>query len=98
MYIVKYCHPFRTTDNANDFVNPLVVAYFGVDYAKNPKGTNYWRSHVMKIAKAHPDNNYAISIKDDFQHELSEYGFHYVKGDTPVVAAKDASGKNRILS
>jgi protein disulfide isomerase family A protein 3 len=83
----------RTTDNAKDFVNPIVVAYFGVDYAKNPKGTNYWRNRVMKIAKAHPDNNYAISNKDDFQHELSEYGFDYVKGDTPVVAAKDASGQ-----
>jgi len=83
----------RTTDNAKDFGNPLVVAYFGVDYAKNPKGTNYWRNRVMKIAKAHPDMTYAISNKDDFQHELSEYGFDYVKGDTPVVAAKDAKGQ-----
>jgi len=83
----------RTTDNAKDFGNPLAVAYFTVDYAKNPKGTNYWRNRVMKVAKAHPDLTYAISNKDDFQHELSEYGFDYVKGDTPVVAAKDSKGQ-----
>jgi len=83
----------RTTDNAKDFQNPLVVAYYTVDYVKNPKGTNYWRNRVLKVAKGHDDLNFAISSKDDFQHELSEYGMDYVKGDKPVVTAKDARGQ-----
>merc|ERR1712029_241372 len=41
----------RTTDNAKDFKEPLVVAYYDVDYVKNIKGTNYWRNRVLKIAK-----------------------------------------------
>ena len=28
----------RTSENADDFKPPLVVAYYGVDYVKNPKG------------------------------------------------------------
>ena len=34
---------------AGDFDNPLVIAYYSVDYTKNPKGTNYWRNRVLKV-------------------------------------------------
>ena len=34
----------RTTDNADKFKKPLVVAFYDVDYDKNEKGTNYWRN------------------------------------------------------
>merc|ERR550532_774488 len=33
----------RTTDNAKEFKEPLVVACYAVDYVKSVKGTNYWR-------------------------------------------------------
>jgi len=29
----------RTQDSAKDFKQPLVIAYYGVDYKKNAKGT-----------------------------------------------------------
>merc|ERR1712241_438210 len=41
----------RTTDNAKEFKEPLVVAYYAVDYVKNIKGTNYWRNRVLKVGK-----------------------------------------------
>jgi len=82
----------RTADNAKDFKMPLVVAYYGVDYAKNIKGTNYWRNRVLKVGKEFSGFNYAISNKDDFMQELSEYGFEHMAGDKPVVAARDAQG------
>jgi len=83
----------RTTDNAKDFSgSALVVAYYGVDYVKNTKGTNYWRNRVAKVCKEFSEVKCAVSNKDDFQHELSEYGFDYVSGDAPVVAARDAAG------
>jgi protein disulfide isomerase family A protein 3 len=83
----------RTTDNVADFKNPLVTAYYAVDYLKNVKGTNYWRNRVMKVATDFSEYNFAVANKDDFQGELSDLGFDYVSGDKPpVIAAKDAAG------
>jgi len=82
----------RTTDNAKEFKMPLVTAYYSVDYAKNPKGTNYWRNRVLKVGKEFDGFNFAISNKDDFMSELSEFGFDAATGDKPVVAARDAKG------
>lgn len=56
----------RTLDNAQDFKEPLVIAFFDVDYVKNVKGTNYWRNRIMKVAKAQSKLSFAISNKDDF--------------------------------
>jgi len=57
----------RTLDNAKDFKEPLVIAYFAVDYAKNVKGTNYWRNRIMKVAKGFEGRlNFAICNEDDF--------------------------------
>ena len=82
----------RTQETVRDFQNPLITAYYSVDYVKNQKGTNYWRNRVLKVAKALAGKlNFAISSKDDFQHELNEYGYDFV-GDKPVVLARD--GKN----
>lgn len=39
----------RKSDNKAEFENPLVVAYYAVDYTKNPKGTNYWRNRILKV-------------------------------------------------
>jgi protein disulfide isomerase family A protein 3 len=61
----------RTTDNAGDFKNPLVTAYFAVDYVKNVKGTNYWRNRVMKVAADFEGYNFAIANKDDMQVDVS---------------------------
>lgn len=83
----------RTRDSQADFKNPLVVVYYAVDYVKNPKGTNYWRNRVLKVAKEFTGRvSFAVSAKDDYQHELNEYGYDYV-GDKPLVLARD--GKNQ---
>lgn len=74
------------------------MAYYAVDYIKNPKGTNYWRNRVLKVAKQYSDQiNFAVSSKDDFQHELNEYGIDFVKGDKPVVLAKDAKNQKYVM-
>jgi protein disulfide isomerase family A protein 3 len=58
----------RTTSNSGDFKEPLVVAYFAVDYVKNAKGTNYWRNRILKVAKAFEGKlNFGISNANDFQ-------------------------------
>ncbi|XP_068626211.1 protein disulfide-isomerase A3 [Battus philenor] len=88
----------RQKDNIQDFSNPLVVVYYDVDYVKNPKGTNYWRNRVLKVAKEMTEANFAISDKDDFTHELNEYGIDFVKGDKPVVAGRDGDGNKFVMS
>jgi len=86
----------RTSDNAKEFKEPLVVAYYSVDYVKNVKGTNYWRNRVLKVAKDFDSFNFAVSDKDDFQHELSEFGLDYVAGDKPVVTAREKGLKYKM--
>jgi protein disulfide-isomerase A3 len=82
-----------------DFESPAVFAYYAVDYVKNPKGTNYWRNRILKVAKetvARYPFKFSISSKDDFQHELNEYGFDYT-GDKPVVVARDAANQKFVM-
>lgn len=88
----------RQKENVHDFTNPLVVAYYDVDYVKNTKGTNYWRNRVLKVAKEVSDVSFAISDKDDFMHELNDYGIDFAKGDKPVVAGKDIDGNKYVMS
>ncbi|KZC12816.1 PREDICTED: protein disulfide-isomerase A3 [Dufourea novaeangliae] len=87
----------RTRDNSGEFKNPLVVAYYSVDYVKNPKGTNYWRNRIIKVAKDFPKLNFAISSKDDFQHELNDFGIDFVKGDKPLILARNANNQKFVM-
>ncbi|XP_076636047.1 disulfide-isomerase A3 [Colletes latitarsis] len=87
----------RTRENSGDFKNPLIVAYYAVDYAKNPKGTNYWRNRIIKVAKDFPNFNFAISSKDDFQHELNDFGIDFVSGGKPVILAKNANNQKFVM-
>merc|ERR1712198_36819 len=89
----------RTQDTAADFKPPVVVAYYNVDYVKNAKGTNYWRNRVLKVAQDFAsDFKFAVANKDDFQHELNEFGVDYVKGDKPVICARDAKSLKFVMA
>jgi len=85
----------RTSDTAPQFEKPLVVAYYNVDYVKDPKGTNYWRNRILKIAQDYKRKlHFAVSNKDDFTHELEEFGLGDKKGsDKPIIAAHGAMGE-----
>ncbi|XP_059171523.1 protein disulfide-isomerase A3-like [Physella acuta] len=87
----------RTQGNAANFPKPLVVAYFNVDYTKNPKGTNYWRNRIMKVGKQLRDKGeqvyFAISNTEEMSRELDECGIEEKGGDKPVVCAWDSQNK-----
>ena len=68
-----------------------------MDYTLNPKGTNYWRNRVLKVAKNFPKFNFAISNTDDFQHELNEFGIDYANDAKPTILARDADNKKFIM-
>jgi len=92
----------RTTSNSEQFSKPLVSVYYDVDYVKNPKGTNYWRNRVMKVAKklreAGKKVNFAVASATDFSYELGEFNMDYKSGGAPVVAARDAKEQKFIMS
>ena len=71
---------------------PLVVAYYDVDYAKNVKGTISWRNRVLKVGKDFSGFNLAVSNKDVFMSELTEFGFEHTAADKPVLTTRDAKG------
>ena len=56
---------------------------------------------VMKVAKKLKDEGktvfFAVSNKNDFSYELSEYGMDSVSGDKPVIAAKDAKEQKFVM-
>lgn len=87
-----------TQDTAQDFKPPVVIAYYNVDYVKNIKGTNYWRNRVLKVGQNFADDfKFAVANKDDFQHDLNEYGLDYVPGDKPVICARNAKGQKFVM-
>ncbi|XP_041652276.1 protein disulfide-isomerase A3 [Cheilinus undulatus] len=89
--------PHMTDDNKDQLRGKdLMVAYFDVDYDKNPKGSNYWRNRVMKVAKKYLDEgkklNFAVANRNMFSHEVSEFGLDSSSGELPVVAIRTAKG------
>jgi protein disulfide isomerase family A protein 3 len=90
----------RTTTNSDQFKKPLVIVYYDVDYIKNPKGSNYWRNRVMKVAKSLYDAGkkitFAVSNANELSHELSEFGTSYTQ-DKPVVTGRDAADQKFVM-
>ncbi|XP_062516317.1 protein disulfide-isomerase A3-like [Corticium candelabrum] len=74
---------------------PLVTVYFNVDYKLNPKGTNYWRNRILKVAKDFTDLQFAMADTDDFGHTLSQtFGVESgSKKDALTVTVVDANDK-----
>ncbi|XP_048886624.1 protein disulfide-isomerase A3-like [Brienomyrus brachyistius] len=94
--------PHMTEDN-KDLIKgkDLMVAYYDVDYEMNPKGSNYWRNRVMKVAKDFLDQgkqmNFAVANKNAFSHDLSEFGLDSHTGELPVVGIRSSSGDKYVM-
>nr|CAG4651726.1 EOG090X0438 [Triops cancriformis] len=89
----------RSMDNVGQFRDPVVIAFYNVDYKKNVKGTNYWRNRILKVAQSFKDDfTFAVSNKDDFTRELGEFGVDYISGDKPRIVARNAKGKKFVMT
>ncbi|KAK7095350.1 protein disulfide-isomerase A3-like [Littorina saxatilis] len=81
----------RTLGNAGNFKKPTFVAFYEVDFVKNPKGTNYWRNRVMKVAKKLRDEGlsafFAISDRKKHWEELQKCGQIDYNTEKPFVCA-----------
>ena len=69
-----------------------MVVYYNADYARDPKGTNYVRNRILKVAKKLADENidvrFAISNAKDFREDLSQFGINDAKKDAKYVLAR----------
>jgi len=86
----------RQKHNTREFREPLVIAYYHVDFTRNRKGTNFWRKRMMKIAKNFPHLNFAISDGTEFSAEVTEFGItpHLLTTtDRPFAVIKSKKGK-----
>lgn len=95
--------PHMTDDNKDQLKGKdLLVAYYDVDYDKNPKGSNYWRNRVMKVAKSFLDQgkklNFAVASKSMFSHDISEFGMDGSSGEVPLVAIRTAKGDKYVMT
>lgn len=103
-WIVENSHGLvfaRTPDN-REVSKPNVVVYYNIDYEKDPKGTNYWRNRVLKVASKYKDQDitFATANVGTFAAELAEYGIDMTrlsKEQSPGVVAKDKDGKKYAL-
>nr|XP_033775897.1 protein disulfide-isomerase A3 [Geotrypetes seraphini] len=91
-----------TEDNKDLFQGKdILIAYYDVDYEKNPKGSNYWRNRVMKVAKSFLDAGkkltFAVASHKTFGNELSDYGLDGSTGEVPVVAIRNAKGEKFVM-
>ncbi|CAD6184210.1 unnamed protein product [Caenorhabditis auriculariae] len=86
----------RTQGNLFQFEQkPLVVVYYNVDYVKDPKGSNYWRNRVLKVAQDYKRKvQFAVSNKEEFSQEIEQNGLGERKdSDKPIVAILTNEGK-----
>ncbi|KAJ8335149.1 hypothetical protein SKAU_G00407880 [Synaphobranchus kaupii] len=89
--------PHLTNDNRDKMKGrDLLTAYYEVDYLRNPKGSNYWRNRVMKVASQFQAQglSYAVADRREFLEELEdEFGLGLSDGgDLPVVTIRNREG------
>ncbi|CAN9503564.1 unnamed protein product [Ophioblennius macclurei] len=76
-------------------VRDLLTAYYDLDYHHNPRGSNYWRNRVLKVASQYKGRGLMFSVanKKDFLSELEEeYGLGTSDGELPLVTIRTRLG------
>ncbi|KAI5106166.1 hypothetical protein C0J45_3863 [Silurus meridionalis] len=94
--------PHLTTENKDSLSSKdLLTAYYDVDYVRNPKGTNYWRNRVMKVATQFLSRglSFAVADREEFHEELEEeFGLQLSDGgETPIITIKTRAGHKYIM-
>lgn len=86
----------RTPSNEFQFQKlPLVTVVYNLDYIKDPKGSNYWRNRVLKVAQDYKRKvHFAVASKEDYGNEIEKFGLADRKdSDKPLVLATTKDGR-----
>ncbi|XP_076864519.1 protein disulfide isomerase family A, member 8 [Brachyhypopomus gauderio] len=74
----------------------LLTVYYDLDYLHNPKGSNYWRNRVLKVASQHVSQGllFTVANRKDFAEELeNDYGLGSGEGsELPFVTIRTRGG------
>nr|XP_023657071.1 protein disulfide-isomerase A3-like isoform X1 [Paramormyrops kingsleyae] len=94
--------PHLTNENKDSLKGrDLMTVYYDVDYLRNPKGTNYWRNRVMKVASQFQSQglHFAVADRQEFQDQLEEeFGVEPSElGELPLVTIKTREGNKYIM-
>lgn len=84
--------PVVEPQDFNNMGFPRVVSIFNVNYDLDPKGTQYWRNRVMKVAQNYPDLKFAVGAYESWGGLVNELGLNFDKSPI-VVLFKDAGSK-----
>ncbi|KAG5446547.1 putative protein disulfide-isomerase ER-60 [Clonorchis sinensis] len=91
---------YRSRENTKFFPQDnLLVFYNNISIAQHPKGVNYYRNRLIKLAKTLEDTIpkliYAYSYSADFSHELADLG-HESAEEFPFVAIFSGGKKYKL--
>uniref|UniRef100_A0A8C9RK30 Protein disulfide-isomerase n=1 Tax=Scleropages formosus TaxID=113540 RepID=A0A8C9RK30_SCLFO len=94
--------PHLTSENKDNLKNrDLVTAYYNVDYLRNPKGSNYWRNRILKVATQFQSRGLSFSVADrqEFQDDLEEdFGISPSDGaELPLITIRTREGHKYIM-
>uniref|UniRef100_A0A8D3C7I7 Protein disulfide-isomerase n=1 Tax=Scophthalmus maximus TaxID=52904 RepID=A0A8D3C7I7_SCOMX len=95
--------PHMTDDNKDQLKSKdLLVAYYDVDYNKNPKGSNYWRNRWVFLNLCYFHLSFRTSFLDQGKNsgELPLVAIRTTKGDKYVMAeefSRDGKTLERFL-
>merc|ERR1711981_626997 len=69
---------------------PQILCAYNVDYVRDPKGTQYWRNRVMKVAQKFSGNNikFGVGNADEWAGMLQQAGIT-ADGKNPACVAFD---------
>ncbi|XP_048849263.1 protein disulfide-isomerase A3-like isoform X2 [Brienomyrus brachyistius] len=74
----------------------LLIAFYDLDYVRDPKGSKYWRNRVLKVASQFQSRSltFAVANRREFQKELEqEFGLGLSdSGGPPVVTIRTREG------
>ncbi|XP_039622871.1 protein disulfide isomerase family A, member 7 [Polypterus senegalus] len=94
--------PHMTSGNKEQLMRrDILLVFYNIDYVRNPKGSNYWRNRVMKVASKFVSEgrtlSFAVADRQEFAEELSEFGVEDTTGELPVVVIKTLTGEKYIM-
>jgi len=86
----------RTQSNDFQFQKlPHVSVIYNLDYVKDPKGSNYWRNRVLKVAQDYKRKVYfSVSSKEEYAADIEKFGLGDRKdSDKPLVTMITKDGR-----
>jgi protein disulfide isomerase family A protein 3 len=87
---VRGLAPILAGDKQDDAGYPQIMCAYNVDYERDPKGTQYWRNRIMKVAQKFTGKhlNFVVGNHQEWGQQLTEANIK-TDGKIPVCVAYD---------